>query len=75
MIQRQRLPGASIYQLVLRLVFIETGIILTGMTVTGVFLYTRDLDWYHWIDWCDSTDARGDTQTYGQAGMLVLLIE
>ena len=36
-----------------------TGITVTGITVTGiieigVFLYTRDSDWYYWIDWCDS---------------------
>ena len=52
-----------------------TGITVTGITVTGVFLRTRDFDWYCRNDWCDTENsARGDTQTYRQTGMLVLLM-
>ena len=52
-----------------------TGITVTGITVTGVFLHTRDFDWYCRNDWCDTENgARGDTQTYRQTGMLVLLM-
>ena len=36
---------------------IVTGITVTGTTVIGVFLYTRDSDWYYWNDWCDTETA------------------
>ena len=51
---------------------IVTGVIVTGITVIGVFLYTRDSDWYHWIDWCDSkrrTWRHTDIRTSWYAGI------
>ena len=51
---------------------------MTGITVTGIDWYDSDwygYDWYSMNDWCDtdSTHTHGVTQTYRQAGMLVLL--
>ena len=36
---------------------IVTGITVTGITVAGVFLHTRDFDWYCRNDWCDTETA------------------
>ena len=38
--------------------------IVTGITVTGVFLYTRDSDWYDWNDWCDTETAHVATHRH-----------